>query len=73
MIVLVVVFCALFLLSCASQHVVELPLPEPLVLEKINSDSLSCLSDEAYRKLVERDILLQERLNTLRKIIESTG
>ena len=65
-------FIILLLISCSHQSVVELPLPAPLVLEGVPSESLECLSDEAYKQLVDRDIALQQRINTLREIIQST-
>jgi hypothetical protein len=60
--------------SCSTIATVpELPIPPDLVLPKIDSGSLECLSDDAYSNLVRRDRLLQQRIQTLINIIRSTN
>ena len=48
-----------------------LPLPDPPTLPTIPADEMTCLSDEAYEALVERDALRREYANRLRAIIEA--
>ena len=68
--------CAVLLLAACSTTtiplVVELPLPEPLELPKIMAGELLCIASDAYKRLVQRDRLQHERIQTLRSIIEAT-
>ena len=59
--------------GCATNFVTNpLPLPEPLVLPKVEGSELQCLTDEAYESMVKRDKLQGARIETLRRIIEGT-
>ena len=71
---LLTVLATILINGCASTIpvVVELPLPPELSLPAIDAQALSCLSDEAYTNLVQRDRLQAERRATLRSIIETT-
>ena len=63
------------LTGCATASipvVVELPLPEPLVLPKISAEELDHVEDDVYTRLVIIFRMLKERNKTLRAIIETT-
>ncbi|GEM_PF-7017671 len=49
-----------------------LPLPPALTLPHIPEPDLQCLTDDVYRRLIERDAMLQARVKTLEGIIRST-
>lgn len=50
----------------------KLPLPPPINYPVITAADLQCLSDEAVKKLVKRDILKTKRIETLTNIIRTT-
>lgn len=55
------------------RHIVEpLPLPSRPLLPALTADDLACLSDDAYRRLVERDMLRRHYAEELEAIIRST-
>ena len=49
-----------------------LPLPARPLLPRVYEAELACLSDESYRRLVERERLRREYAETLETIIRST-
>ena len=49
-----------------------LPLPVRPVLPQLSADEAACLSDETYRRLVDRDRLRREYAEKLEVIIRST-
>lgn len=49
-----------------------LSMPPKPTLPNIEANEMSCLSDETYKKLVKRDLLLQQHIAKLRLIISST-
>ena len=62
----------ILLTSCAHVTTAKLPLPPEQTYPKIMPVELGCLSDETYIKLVKRDKMKTERIQTLREIIMST-
>jgi hypothetical protein len=73
-------WCAMFLLAAAlagctppvRQVSQPLPLPERPLLPRVYDAELSCLSDETYRRVVERERLRREYAETLETIIRAT-
>lgn len=65
---------ALLLAGCGQTVYVTrpLPLPERPVLPQVYETELMCLSDDAYRNLVERYRLLRNYAERLEAIIRST-
>jgi hypothetical protein len=49
-----------------------LPLPERPLLPRVYESELACLSDESYRRIVERERLRREYAETLETIIRAT-
>ena len=68
--------CAVLLLAACSTNtiplVVELPLPEPLILPTISHEELDHVDDDVYTRLVIIFRMLKERNKTLRNIILTT-
>lgn len=66
----------IFISACGTTAVpvvVELQLPPPLIVPKLNEEqSLECLTDDAYNVLERRDKLKSARIETLENIIKST-
>ena len=62
----------LLMTGCSSFISVPLPLPVKPDLPKIQSSELECLSQDAYDKLLKRDILRENYEDKLRSIIQST-
>ena len=63
------------LTGCATTSIpviVELPLPEPLVLPKILAEEMEHVEDDVYTRLVIIFRMLKERNKTLRNIILTT-
>ncbi len=62
--------------GCASTEEVyvqePLPLPERPEVPTVPAEELSCLSDDAYADLAERDAALQGHISRLEQIIETT-
>lgn len=62
--------------ACSTQPVryvsEPLPLPVPPVLPALTADDLACLSDDAYRRLVLRDMQRRQYAETLQAIIRAT-
>ena len=52
--------------GCASKSIPELSFPTEPSLPKISAEALSCLSDDTYQSLVERDLALKEFIEILR-------
>jgi hypothetical protein len=50
-----------------------LSLPPPPVLPALTADDLACLSDDAYRRLVLRDMQRRQYAETLQAIIRATS
>jgi len=50
----------------------ELPVPDRPQLVEIHPDSLECLSDETYEKLVVNDVTLIEHIKRLEDVIRQT-
>lgn len=64
---------AIILSSCAgTPGKVTLPLPPEPTYPRIKASELECLSDATYEKLMVRDVMKTERIETLRNIIKST-
>ncbi len=57
---------------CTTPGQVRLPLPPPVQYPTVKSAELSCLTDQTYLALVERDSLCRARVRTLENIIKST-
>ena len=57
---------------CTTPGQVRLPVPPPVQYPTVKSADLSCLSDQTYLTLVERDSLCRARVRTLENIIKST-
>ena len=72
-ILIVVVLVAWALTGCATNPCVKpvVSLPEP-VLPVVTASELSCLSDEAFMRLAERDVILQSALAQCRAVVEET-
>lgn len=76
----VLLVCALLQGCTAKVQTVErkvylttpLSLPARPELPRMNSDALSCISDEAKWALLKRDILLKNYITDLETIIKST-
>ena len=47
----------------------ELPLPDPPVLPAVSADETLCISNDAYEKIVVREIRRKNYAETLRAII----
>lgn len=64
----------LALSNCTSVQYVSQPLPLPArpVLPVVYQGDLSCLSDETYARIVERERLRREYAERLEVIIQST-
>lgn len=65
------------LAGCASQpevrYVTEpLPLPARPVLPRLSAEDVACLSEDAYRRLVERDMGRRHYAEELEAVIRST-
>ncbi|MDH5185204.1 MAG: hypothetical protein OEX12_15080 [Gammaproteobacteria bacterium] len=62
--------------GCAHTEMVyvseRLSLPVRPILPSLSSDDLQCLSDDAYRRLVERNRLRREYAEEMEVIIKST-
>ncbi|MFP4146575.1 MAG: hypothetical protein ACLFSI_02550 [Halorhodospira sp.] len=62
--------------GCASTEEVyvqePLPLPERPAVPTIPAEALSCLRDDVYADLAERDAALQGHISRLEQIIETT-
>lgn len=73
---LIMIGSALFVSGCAQQPIqyVTNPLTLPVrpVLPALTQDDVQCLSDEAYKKLVRRDMLRRQYAEELEVIIQST-
>lgn len=73
---LIMIGSALFVSGCAQQPIqyVTNPLTLPVrpVLPALTQDDAQCLSDEAYKKLVRRDMLRRQYAEKLEVIIQST-
>ena len=71
---LILLTAIILISSCSTTQFVTnpLPTPEPLILPMVSGAELSCLSPETYEILVKRDKLQSARIETLRRIIEST-
>ncbi len=57
---------------CTSPGQPRLPLPPPVQYPTVKSAELSCLTDQAYLALTERDAICRARVRTLENIIKST-
>lgn len=76
----VVLWCAMLLLAAAlsgctppvRQVSQPLPLPERPLLPRVYEAELMCLSDETYRRVVERERLRREYAEILETIIRAT-
>lgn len=62
------------LVGGCSSHYVSQPLPLPVrpVLPAVYQGDLSCLSDDTYARLVERERMRREYTERLEAIIQST-
>lgn len=76
-----VVFCIASLLGCSTQPkeqprvvyvTTPLTLPQKPELVKIQSDSLSCVSDDVKWALLKRDVAIKNYISELETIIRST-
>ena len=66
----------ILLAGCAGTDTVyvqePLPLPERPSLPTVPAKELSCLSDDAYADIAERDAVLKAHIRRLEAIIETT-
>lgn len=74
---LVAMLAVMIVLPACSQAPVRyvsepLPLPPPPVLPALTADDLACLSDDAYQRLVLRDMWRRQYAETLQAIIRAT-
>ena len=67
-----VILLALAISGCATTATPKLPLPDRPVLPSIPQAEMMCLSDDAWRKLVEGRKLLLNHIDTLENIIITT-
>ena len=67
-----IVIALLFVTSCATTIpvIVKLPCPLPLELPKISGGELQVLDSVTYKNITERDIMLVERVKTLRETMK---
>jgi hypothetical protein len=73
-ILLIVVVAVVWTLTgCAVNPCVKpvVSLPEP-ALPVVRADEMQCLSDSAYTRLAERDVMLQSALRECRAVVEET-
>ena len=71
----VLILAIALLTGCATASipvVLELPLPEPLVLPKILGEELQHIDDDVYTRLAIILRMQRERIKTLRNIILTT-
>lgn len=64
--------CAASLIGCTTYVPVELIRPERPYLPNVTAQELSCLTDDAYRKLYTREQLLTDYCIKLETIIDTT-
>jgi hypothetical protein len=57
---------------CSIPDQAKLPLPPDLVYPKIQAEELQCLSDDTYKRLNERRIMCESRIETLKNTIKKT-
>lgn len=58
---------------CETQYITRpLPLPERPILPVVEASELSCVSDDAYYRLVQRERLRREYAETCEAIVKST-
>lgn len=68
------ILCSLFLTGCVYIKVpVVLPLPQKPNVPLIQEEQLSCLTDEAYEALAERDILVAGYAKELEAVIKANN
>ncbi len=70
-----IISSSLFVSGCGKEMVykpVALPLPPKPELPAIHSDEINCLSDDTYRKFVDRDLIRKHYEERLELIIKST-
>ena len=57
---------------CTTPGQARLPVPPPVQYPAVKSAELSCLSDQTYLAMVDRDSLCRARVRTIENIIKST-
>ena len=69
---LIIVSAMVLSSCCGTPNQARLPLPQDLVYPKITAEELQCLSDSAYKRLNERRIMCESRIETLKNTIKKT-
>jgi len=67
-----IVIAFISLVGCSTFQSVKLPLPVMAELPKAAHGSLDCLSDDAFRVLEKREIIMEGHIDKLEGIIKAT-